>query len=171
MRATMEAPVRERDVPAATPSPWPDQVMTARALALLMKEAREAVQKWADAQSRKEEERPGVKEEGDILAYLARRDDWVELLDLPRTDALSRDARRRLARHMAEEGVVEIDPNPRYPNMVHLRITSLGREELHRRRVREAMDLLNGGKGEVYTAVTEARRALRRVVDLTGVAG
>jgi len=171
MKATAAAPILEREVQISVPSPWPNQVQTARALARFLEEAGETLERLVEARARKEQERPGAKEEKDVLAFLARQDDWVELLDLPRTDPLSRDARRRLARRMAEEGVVEIDPTPRYPNMVFLRITPLGREDLHRRRVREAMDILDGGNKGVYTAVAEARRALRRVAELVGVGG
>ncbi len=167
--AALKAPAREPLVLEAPSSPWPNQVMAARALARFIEETRETLALLEMAQARKEAEGPGEKERVDLLKALAGAEDPVELLDLPQSRLAGRDARRRLVRGMAEEGLLQIDPDPTYPNMLFLRITSQGREELQRRKVQEAMGLLSGDMGEVYRAVMEARQALRRLAEATTV--
>jgi DNA-binding PadR family transcriptional regulator len=71
-----------------------------------------------------------------------------------------------MARRLAEEGVVELHRDSTYPNVVLLRITPAGREELRRLSVEEAMDHLRGVGAEGLVAVQEASLALRRLAEM-----
>ncbi len=113
--------------------------------------------------------RPGERIRKEILGFLARQDDWVEVHDISPVGALDRAGARTLARSLAEGGLVMLQENPTYSNMISLKITAKGREEFRRIMVAEATDLLRGsgaGMTELGDAVEEALRALRKVAEL-----
>jgi hypothetical protein len=144
---------------------------TARILAEFAGEAREVLDRLEESAARLRAREPGKRMRRDVLRFLDRGEEWVDVHDLPIAGAPGRAASRTLARQLAEDGLAEMERDETYPNMARVRITAAGREALRRMAVSEAMELLRGipgGATEREVAVREALAALRRVGALEG---
>ena len=146
-----------------------DREKVAQVLSDLTEEARKILAKLEERLGQVESLRPGERVKREVLRFLAQEGDWVDFHDIPSVGALGRTGARSFARALSEEELVELERNATYPNMIALRITSEGREELRRMGVAEAMGYL-GEKSEVIGRVEEAAEealdALRRMVEL-----
>lgn len=146
-----------------------DRDRAAQALAHFLDEAREILDRLEEAWIRRESARPGQRARRDILRFLAGAEDWVDFHDLPSMGPMGgRSGGRSLARRLADEGVVELHRDPTYPNILQLRITPEGRDELHRQAVEEAMGHLGGAGRDAGATVEDALRGLRRLAEVIG---
>jgi hypothetical protein len=140
----------------------------AQVLSDLTEEARKILDQLEERSRQVESLQPGERLKREVLRYLAQEGDWVDFHDIPPVGALGRTGARSFARALSEEELVELERNATYPNMIALRITPEGREELRRMGVAEAMGYL-GEKSEVIGRVEEAAEealdALRRMVE------
>jgi hypothetical protein len=166
--AEARKPLGEQRVVRLSPAAGPESAATA--LADFMEEARTLLDRLQASWKEREAGRPLEQARRETLKQLARREDWVDLHDLPGAGSLGRVASRSVARGLVQERLVEVSRDARYPNMTFLRITSAGREHLRRLSVKEAMGYLRGrGDGrEVADAAEDARRSLRRLASFIG---
>jgi hypothetical protein len=147
----------------------PEEDRTAGVLAAFGEEVGRTLSRLEASLATRRAFRPGERIRKEILHFLAVQEDGVNIQDIPSVDALGRAGARSLARSLAGGGLVTLQENPTYPNMVSVKITPKGREELRRIMVAEAMDFLRGsgaGMTELGDAVEEALRALRKVAEL-----
>ena len=160
-----KGPVEEKVIRFPVPA---DRARAARVLSEFTDEARGLLLRLEEALSRTETLTPGDRARREGLRFLADRDDWVDLHDIPPAGGLGRSGARSLARGLAEEGLVETERNATYPNMTFLKITPAGRERLRQMCVAEAMGYLKGSDGVFEAAAEDALRALRRVGEVVG---
>lgn len=164
-RAVHLSPPADRGQPASLL----DRDRAAQALAHFLNEAREILDRLEEAWIRGEAARPGQRARRELLRFLAGTEDWVDFHDLPSTGPMGgRSGGRSVARRLADEGVVELRRDPTYPNILLLRITPEGREELHRLAVEEAMGHLEGAGRDAGATVEDALRGLRRLAEVMG---
>jgi hypothetical protein len=145
-----------------------DRERVAQVLSDLMEESRKILEQLEERLGQVESLQPGERVQREVLRFLARQEDWVDFHDIPPVGALGRAGARSFARALAERGLVDLERDATYPNMIALRITPGGREELRRMGVAEAMEYLgerNAVIGRVEEAAEEALEALRRMVE------
>ena len=148
--------------PASGPaSDWPNREMAAWAITELLEEMRGILERTR-GRATGAIDSPGG-EETEILDFLSRTGEWVDVMDLPGAGLSGRNIHRNRILRMAREGYMEVRRDQRYPNMMSARLAPMGMEARRRRAVREAMELLNGKSASLFRDVTEARRALARV--------
>jgi hypothetical protein len=169
----------KKDIREVAPSPEWDRVIpfprrneaerTAELLTDFVEEARGILTRLEEALDAARALDPGEGVRRGVLRFLADRDDWVDLHDLPKIGAPDRIRSRSLVGKMAGSGEVEMERNATYPNMVSLRITPTGRETLRKMAVAEAMGYLRGSGGatrDLEIAVGDALGSLRRLAEL-----
>jgi hypothetical protein len=146
-----------------------DREKVARVLSDLTDESRKILEALEERLGQVEDLRPGERVRREVLRFLAQQDGWVDFHDIPPVGAVGRAGARSFARALAEDELVELERDGKYPNMIALRITPGGREELRRMGVAEAMAYL-GERSEVIAKVEEAAEealdALRQMVEL-----
>ena len=154
---------------AEAPRPWApvfDGDRAARALADFLEAARALMEQVEEHSERYGQQRPWQEARQGILRILGKFQDTVEAHDLPRFSGLSRDAVMSLAERLGEEGLVEAERDETYPNMLYLRITPAGREELRKTSLRKAMDCLHGTECRVSESADAAKEALDRLLEV-----
>jgi len=146
-----------------------DQESTAKALVDFIEEARTVLEALQHSLNRAATLAPGEGARREVLQFLSAQDGWLDLHDLPPVPTLDRTGARALARRLAREGLVDVDRNSTYPNMMSIRITPQGREEIRRARVADAMGYLRGPDKRVTgirAALQEALEGLRRAAGM-----
>ncbi len=174
MRATerMESPRTYRNTQEEKVIRFPgpaEREKVAQVLSDLTDESRRILERLEERLGQVESLQPGERVQREVLRFLAQQEDWVDFHDVPPVGALGRAGARSFARALAESGLVELERDATYPNMMALRITPGGREELRRMGVAEAMGFLGERSvliGRVEEAAEEALEALRRMVEL-----
>lgn len=163
-RTRADIPDAVREGPSLSLAPVFDSERAARALSEFLDEARGILETIEESYVRGKEARPLALARRNMLRFLAATGEEVEFHDLPSVPGLGIGRGRSLVQEMVREGLVAMERNGTYPNMMYLRITPEGREELRRIAVREAMAWMHGMNSEVSEAVANARDALNRLV-------
>lgn len=171
MRATRritraESSEAGREGPTLSLAPVFDSERAAGALSEFLEEARGILETIQESYLKGEEARPPELARRNMLRFLAGAHAEVEFHDLPSIPGLGIGRGRSLVQGMAGEGLVSVERNGTYPNMMYLRITPEGREELRRIAVNEAMAWMHGMNSEVSEAVGNARDALNGLVKM-----
>jgi hypothetical protein len=135
----------------------------ARALAAFLVEAEGILERLRSARGELEAEGTRARARLEALRALARTDDWTEFDELPVRWPGGRNAGRSLLYGLADQGLVDVERNATYPNMVSVRMTPAGSEALHREAVREAMAFLRGPSPTAVGTIEGATEALRRL--------
>lgn len=164
MKALLEAAALERKTMRGPASHWPNEAVTARALEGLATEARRILGRIDEVRSRAS----NGEADGKMLilrSLVARDGAWTDVMELPSAGLSGRNVLRSRVLKMAGEGLVEVQRNETYPNMMFVRLRAAGRTALRRHAAKEAMAILTASGGDTYRDVVEARRALRRLAD------
>jgi hypothetical protein len=164
-----QVPAREMQAEVVPFPTVPEEDRAAGVLAAFGEEVGRTLSRLEASLATRRAFRPGERIRKEIFRFLAGQEDWVDIQDMPSVNVLDRVGARSLARSLAAGALVTLQENPTYPNMVSVKITSKGREELRRIMVAEAMDYLRGsgaGVTELGDAAEEALRALRKVAEL-----
>lgn len=163
-RVSSEKAVEEKVIQFPVPG---NLATAARVLSDFTSEARGVLSRLEEALSRTEVLPPEDRVRRDFLRFLADQEDWVELHDVPPVGSLGRSGARSLARQSAKGGLVAMQRDATYPNLIFLKITLAGRERLRQMGVAEAMGYLTGSDGKLEAAAEDALRALRRLAELS----